>query len=124
MTPEGKVVAAIKSVIKELHGEVRKTSWVGHIGAPDLFIMMPGWHFWVEVKAPGEKPKKHQLREHKVMAESGCEVQVYDTASDVAKLIADRYSLSDGRAERQICLMAYELWAFWRRRERAENERA
>lgn len=121
MTPEGKVVAAIKSVIKELHGEVRKCSWVGHIGAPDLFIMMPGWHFWVEVKAPGEKPKKHQLREHKVMGESGCEVRVFDAASDVAKLIADRYSLSDGRTERQICLKAYELWVTWRRKERAEN---
>jgi hypothetical protein len=123
MTPEGKIVAAIKSVVKELHGEVRKCQWVGRIGAPDLLIMLPGWHFWVEVKAPGKKPKAHQQREHKLMAESGCEVRVYDAASAVAKLIADRYSSSDGRTERQICLRAYELWTFWRRKE-AGYERA
>lgn len=92
MTPEGKVVADIKAAMKELGCVVRKCQWVGHVGAPDLFIMVPGTvtkdaghHFWVEVKAPGEKPKPHQEREHRTMERAGCRVHVRDNAADVVQ---------------------------------------
>lgn len=94
MTPEGKVVADIKAAMKELGCAVRKCQWVGHVGAPDLFIMVPGTvtkdaghHFWVEVKAPGEKPKPHQVREHKAMEQAGCRVYVHDNAADVVRRV-------------------------------------
>ena len=94
MTPEGKVVADIKAAMKDLGCEVRKCQWVGHVGAPDLFIMVPGTvtkdaghHFWVEVKAPGEKPKPHQVREHKAMEQAGCRVYVHDNAADVVRRV-------------------------------------
>ncbi len=94
MTPEGKVVADIKAAMKELGCAVRKCQWVGHVGAPDLFIMVPttvakdtGHHFWVEVKAPGEKPKPHQAREHKAMEQAGCRVYVHDNAADVVRRV-------------------------------------
>ena len=94
MTPEGKVVADIKAAMKELGCAVRKCQWVGHVGAPDLFIMVPGtvtkdagYHFWVEVKAPGEEPKPHQVREHKAMEQAGCQVYVHDNAADVVRHI-------------------------------------
>lgn len=90
MTPEGKVVARIKEVVKMAHGEVRKCQWVGHVGAPDLFVMLPHRvHAWFEVKAPGEKPKPHQLREHEKMEKAGCSVYVVDRASDVARILLD-----------------------------------
>lgn len=94
MTPEGRVVADIKAAMKELGCTVRKCQWVGHGGAPDLFIMVPGtvtkdtgYHFWVEVKAPGEKPKPHQVREHKAMEQAGCRVYVHDNAADVVRRV-------------------------------------
>ena len=90
MTPEGKVVARIKEVVRMAHGEVRKCQWVGHVGAPDLFIMLPaGIHVWVEVKAPGEKPKPHQTREHIKMEEAGCIVYVTDSAATLAQILLD-----------------------------------
>ena len=42
MTPEGKVVALIRARVKEANGEVRKCSWEGVRGAPDLLVLLPG----------------------------------------------------------------------------------
>lgn len=78
MTPEGKLVAYIKKTVKDAGGEVRKCEWAGHVGAPDLFIMVYGSHFWVECKAPGEKPRGTQMREIEKMRASGCTVLVID----------------------------------------------
>lgn len=80
MTPEGKLVAYIRRRVRELGGACRKCSWEGHIGAPDLFIMINGRHFWIECKAPGEEPRVIQRREHMVMAHAGgCRVYVADS---------------------------------------------
>lgn len=51
MTPEGKVVALIRARVKEANGEVRKCSWEGVRGAPDLLVLLPGVHAWIEAKA-------------------------------------------------------------------------
>lgn len=76
MTPEGKVVALIKKRIKEAGGEVRKCSWENCRGAPDLLILLPGVHAWVEVKAENGKLGPHQTREHNRMQCAGCKVYV------------------------------------------------
>lgn len=81
MTPEGKVVAAIRKRVKALGGQVRKCSWEARTGAPDLLIMVQGSHFWIECKAPGEKPRMVQNREIAVMRQvGGCSVYVCDSA--------------------------------------------
>lgn len=50
--------------VKEAGGEVRKVKWIGRNGAPDRLVMFPsGWLCFVELKAPGIKPKAHQVRE-------------------------------------------------------------
>ena len=81
MTPEGKLVAAIRNRIKALGGQVRKCSWEARTGAPDLLIMVQGSHFWIECKAPGEKPRLVQTREIAAMRQvGGCSVYVCDSA--------------------------------------------
>ena len=81
MTPEGKVVAAIRKRVKALGGQVRKCSWEARTGAPDLLIMVQGAHFWIECKAPGEKPRLVQNREIAIMRQvGGCSVYVCDSA--------------------------------------------
>ena len=71
MAPEGKVVAAIRRRVKAMGGLVRKCSWEGHAGAPDLLVMLSG---------PGEKPRPIQLREIGLMKSAGgCEVYVCDS---------------------------------------------
>lgn len=78
MTPEAKVVQRIKALVKSYGGEVRKVEWSGRRGAPDLLVLMPGHHFFVEVKAPGEKPRPEQLREHERLRAAGFDVFVSD----------------------------------------------
>lgn len=80
MTPEGKLVSAVKSFVAARGGLVRKCSWEGRIGAPDLFILYAGRHCWVECKAPGEAPRVPQLREmHRMRSVGGCSVVWVDS---------------------------------------------
>ena len=78
MTPEAKVVHRIKALVKSYGGEVRKVEWSGRRGAPDLLVLMPGRHFFIEVKAPGEKPRPEQVREHERLSAAGFDVFVSD----------------------------------------------
>lgn len=78
MTSEAKVVQQIKALVKSYGGEVRKVEWSGRRGAPDLLVLIPGHHFFIEVKAPGEKPRPEQLREHKRLRAAGFRVFVSD----------------------------------------------
>lgn len=87
MTPEGRIVAAVKKSIKDAGGEVRKAVWVGHNGCPDLFVMYKGFHLWVECKAPGKLPRSSQVREFKHMADlGGCTVLIIDSV-ELARLL-------------------------------------
>lgn len=87
MTPEGKLVAYIRRRVRELGGKTRKCSWDGHAGAPDLFVMLWGRHFWIECKAPGESPRALQLREHRAMRENGCIVYVADCPESAEEIL-------------------------------------
>ena len=90
MTPEGKVVAYVRRRVRELGGACRKCAWEGHIGAPDLFVMLWGRHFWIECKAPGKAPREIQLREHEVMRETGgCKVFVADSQETAERILHD-----------------------------------
>lgn len=76
--------------VKELGGEVRKVKWIGRHGAPDRLVMMPNVArsaIWVELKAPGEKAKPHQEREHKRMRTMGQRVVVIDSIEGVEELL-------------------------------------
>lgn len=66
---------------------VRKTTWVGINHCPDRLIMLPRITVWVEVKAPGEKPRAGQQREHDRMYEHGQTVYVVDSKESVDNLI-------------------------------------
>lgn len=85
--------------VKELGGEVRKVQWIGRVGAPDRLVMLPDSWFtreqctsfthtiWVELKAPGEKPRTSQLREHERMRRMGQRVVVIDSIEGVEELL-------------------------------------
>lgn len=79
--------------VKILGGEVRKVKWIGRRGAPDRLVMLPvdSWGrnptIWIEVKAPGEKAKPHQVREHDRMRAMGQEVFVVDSFTAVDEVL-------------------------------------
>jgi hypothetical protein len=84
--------------VKAMGGEVRKVQWVGRIGAPDRLVMLPFKHslysgrlkttVWVELKAPGAKPRPSQLREHERMRAMGQRVEVIDSLEKVEELLS------------------------------------
>jgi hypothetical protein len=81
--------------VNAMGGEVRKVKWIGRRGAPDRLVMLDPRAFtgqsattWVELKAPGEKPKPHQAREHKRMRAMGQRVEVIDSLEGVEALLS------------------------------------
>ena len=95
---ERDIEAHLVKRVKELGGEVRKVKWIGRIGAPDRLVMLPDWEpspgnrytrtLWVELKAPGEKARPSQLREHERMRAMGQRVVVIDSLEGVEELLA------------------------------------
>ena len=77
--------------VNAMGGEVRKVKWIGRRGAPDRLVMLPhsGYRttIWVELKAPGEKAKPHQLREHERMRAMHQWVVVIDSLAGVEELL-------------------------------------
>lgn len=88
MTPEGRVVEALRETVAKAGGECRKVEWAGRVGAPDWFVMLDGLSFFVECKAPGKKPSPIQLREHERMRDiGGCTVLVVDGADQIRAIV-------------------------------------
>lgn len=95
---ERDIEAHLVKRVKELGGEVRKVQWIGRNGAPDRLVMLPEKNpvlgnafnnsWWVELKAPGQKVKPHQQREHERMRAMGQRVVVIDSIEGVDDLLA------------------------------------
>lgn len=73
---------------KALGGECRKLRWIGRNGAPDRIVMLNGQVIFIELKAPGEKAKPHQVREHERMRRMGQRVEVVDSFERVDEVLA------------------------------------
>lgn len=58
--------------------EVRKVQWIARRHAPDRVVFAFGG-IYIELKAPGEKARSGQLREHARMRKAGFDVRVLDT---------------------------------------------
>ena len=84
---ENQIEQYLIKCVKEAGGEVRKVKWIGRRGAPDRLVMLPFSSIWVELKAPGEKCKSHQLREHVRLLAAGMRVDVIDSMEKVDNLI-------------------------------------
>lgn len=81
---ESEVERHFKKRVKERGGHPRKFVSPGHRGVTDQIAIMPdGITIWVELKAPGEEPKDHQVREHQRLRELGHIVLVLDTKERV-----------------------------------------
>lgn len=106
---ERDIEAHLVKRVKELGGEVRKVKWIGRIGAPDQLVMLPtrfkpmqplapgevvmdecmgAATIWVELKAPGEKARPSQVREHERMRAMGQRVVVIDSIEGVEELLS------------------------------------
>lgn len=89
---ERDIEAHLVKRVRELGGEVRKVKWIGRVGAPDRLVMLPNRYYdcaiWVELKAPGEKARPSQVREHERMRAMGQFVLVIDSIEGVEEMLA------------------------------------
>lgn len=73
--------------VRRAGGDVRKVRWINRRGAPDRLVLLPDKVVWVELKAPGQKAKPHQLREHERLRKFGLVVLVIDSYEQIEELI-------------------------------------
>jgi len=72
---EKKLVQSVKSA----GGIALKFVSPGFDGMPDRIVLIPGGHIgFVEVKAPGEKPRPLQMARHGLLRQLGFKVYVLD----------------------------------------------
>lgn len=80
----------LTKAVKQNGGLCWKFTSPGTAGVPDRIILMPkGRIAFVEVKAPGEEPRKLQLSRHRLLRRLGFKVYVLDALEDIEKIIAE-----------------------------------
>ena len=81
---ERKLVEAVKS-----RGGICP-KWVspGFDGMPDRIVLLPGRHFgFVEVKAPGEKPRPLQISRHRLLERLGFRTYILDGTEQIGGIL-------------------------------------
>lgn len=87
---EKKIEQKLIKAVSQKGGVCWKFTSPGTAGVPDRIVLMPKGHIaFVEVKAPGEKPRKLQLSRHKLLRRLGFQVYVLDALEDVDKIIKE-----------------------------------
>ena len=90
---EGKLVRAVKKA----GGLAVKLTSPGLSGMPDRLVILPESHVaFVEVKAPGLKPRPLQIRRHELLRRLGCKVYVLDEATQISDLVAKMMKGGEG----------------------------
>lgn len=88
MTPESVIANTLTTAVEKVGGITRKLSYEGRIGAPDYLVMIGGRLYFVETKAPGERPRVSQIREFDAIRAHAHEtVFVVDSVDAIARFI-------------------------------------
>lgn len=85
---EKKIEQKLVKAVKKEGGLCPKFVSPGMDGMPDRLILMPGGRLaFVELKAPGKKPRPLQICRHEQLRALGFEVFVLDRAEDIPFLM-------------------------------------
>lgn len=85
---EQQIEQNLAKAVKEAGGIAPKFTSPGFAGMPDRLVLMPGGHIgFVEVKAPGEKPRPLQLSRHRLLRRLGFQVYVLDDEKQIGGII-------------------------------------
>ena len=77
-----------RAAVKAAGGLVLKFASPGFDGVPDRLALLPdGKMAFVEVKAPGEKPRPLQLSRHRLLRRLGFKVYVLNDESQIGGII-------------------------------------
>ena len=92
-----------KQIEQKLVAEVRRRGGMAlkfvspsYSGMPDRLILLPdGKVAFVEVKAPGKKPRSLQVKRHATLRKLGFQVFVLDAASDIPVILKEVMEADD-----------------------------
>lgn len=74
--------------VKKIGGLALKFVSPGYDGVPDRIVLLPGGKIgFVEVKAPGEKPRPLQRARHKSLMKLGFSVYVIDSVEQIGAIL-------------------------------------
>lgn len=75
-------------MVKKRGGICPKFVSPGFDGMPDRIVLLPGGHMaFVEVKAPGKKPRPLQIARHKLLTRLGFKVYVLDDEEQIGGIL-------------------------------------
>ena len=87
---EKEIEIQLAKVVKNLGGRAVKFTSVGFDGMPDRLVLLPGGKCgFVEVKAPGKKPRALQRVRHEMLKAWGFKVYVLDAREQIEEIIND-----------------------------------
>ena len=79
-----------RQAVRDAGGVALKVTSPGFDGVPDRLALLPGGRMaFVEIKAPGEKPRPLQLARHRMLRRLGFKVYVLDAAEQIEKIISE-----------------------------------
>lgn len=85
---EKDVEQALVRQVRKAGGIAPKLTSPANAGIPDrLIILPPGKVCFVELKAPGKKPRPLQVRQMERLTQLGCMVRVIDHPNQIQELI-------------------------------------
>ena len=78
----------LRDKVKKAGGKAYKFESPGNDGVPDRIVIFPGNRiFFVELKAPGKKPRSLQIKQMNLLSSFGCDVRVIDSKEGVDEFI-------------------------------------
>ena len=90
MPREKTIEQALTKAVKSYGGIAVKLVSPGFAGMPDRLVLLPGGRLgFVEVKAPGRKPRAIQEVRHKQFRQLGFKVYVLDSKEQIGGIIDD-----------------------------------
>ena len=85
---ESKIEKELVSMVRKHGGRCLKWVSPGNAGVPDRIVMMPhGKLHFVELKAPGKKPRPLQLARHRLLRSLGFRVYVIDSVEQIGGML-------------------------------------
>jgi len=87
---EKEIEMQLMKAVKKMGGRAVKFMSPGFDGMPDRLVLLPGGKCgFVEVKAPGKKPRALQVVRHEMLKELGFKVYVLDAKEQIEEIIDD-----------------------------------
>jgi hypothetical protein len=87
---EKQIERKLVNAVKATGGIAPKFVSPGYGGMPDRLLLLPnGRMAFVEVKAPGEKPRPLQTARHRMLRKLGFKVYVLDAEADIDKIMKE-----------------------------------